>query len=95
MLTDISTSDETGYSEPVYKHIVNQLAACKEFGYHIEIGSDGSGRRQHGLQGTTCDKIQKCCCLENHQLMLNLAGFHSCPLNTVHMCKNNFNPRMH
>lgn len=62
MLTDISTSDETGYSEPVYKHIVNQLAACKELGYHIEIGSDCSGGRQHGLQDTTCDKIQKCCC---------------------------------
>lgn len=37
------TSYETANSQPVNKNIVKELAACKEFSYHIQIGSDRSG----------------------------------------------------
>lgn len=38
-----STSDKTGYSQPINKQIVKLFTSCKEFGYHIKIGPDHSG----------------------------------------------------
>ena len=37
------TSYKAANSQPVYKHIVNELVSCKQFSYHIQIGSDRSG----------------------------------------------------
>lgn len=51
-MQDFCTSYKAANSQPVNKHIVNQLAACKQFSYHIQIGSDRSGCIQHGLDTT-------------------------------------------
>lgn len=38
------TSNQAANPQPVNKHIVNELTACKQLSYHIQIGSDSPGR---------------------------------------------------